>query len=270
MAKYHVNPATGVPGRCAATNGGCPFNDVSDHFDSAVEARVGYEQEMEAREKYEKLRGLGRDLVKTTLKLRAELDERMKHTAGDPEWAEIKERVAAAKAKHERVLERAARQGLNPKDLILGVDDKGGIFNKAQLWRVRLHNDSEYSRMAGVPLRVGSDLPMPGDDVIARDQAKWEKDKVELEKLAPGSPERRAARVALVKRVVRDMPTKYALDRMERTGLTDVEEGQVLRGQAVHKAMEKQRSAGLQNGEEAGVYIERSFKAGQDFIDSLT
>ena len=269
MANFHINPETGEPGKCSAAEGNCPFKDVSEHFESMAEARDSYEKEMESREKYEELRSMAKDLIDTTLALRAELDERMKHKAADPEWAGIKERVAAAKAKHQKVLDRVAKEGLSPKDLILGVDDNGNIFNKAQLWRVRPYTASEYARMAGVPLRVGSDIPMPGDATIARDRANWKKDREEMEKFAPGSPEREAARVALVKRIARDVPTKYGLDALQRTKLSDTEQMQVLRGQAVHKAIDKQRSAGIQNGKEAGVFVARYIKSAQEFIDSF-
>lgn len=269
MANFHINPETGEPGKCSAAEGNCPFKDVSEHFESAAEARESYEKEMESEEKYEELKGLSKDLINTTLKLRAELDERMKHKAADPEWGAIKDRVAAAKAAHQKVLDKVSSAGLTPKDLILGVDNNGNIFNKAQLWRVRPYVAEEYTRMAGVPLRVGSKLPMPGDATIAKDRANWEKDRAALEVLPAGSPEREAARVALVKRIARDVPTKYGLDALQRTKLSDAEQMQVLRGQAVHKAIDKQRSAGIQNGKEAGVFVNRYIKSAQDFIDSF-
>lgn len=269
MAKVHVNPKTGEPGSCSADQGNCPYDDVSDHFESADEARKGFEREMEAREKYGELQRLSGELIGATLTLRSALDERMKHRASDPEWAEIKSRVAAAKASHEKVLARVSKEGLNARDLILGVDDAGNIFNKDQLYRVRPYVDEEYSRMAGVPIRAGSDLPMPGDAEISKDRKKWEAERAEMEALPAGSPERGAARAALVKRVVRDMPTKYALDALKRTGLSDSDQLQVLRGQAVHKAIDKQRKAGTQSSEENAVYAKRALKAGQEFIDSL-
>lgn len=269
MAKFHVNPETGEPGKCSAAEGNCPFKDVSEHFESAAEAREGYEKEMESREKYEELQKLSKDLIDTTLGLRSELDERSKHRASDPEWAGIKARVATAKDAHQKVLNRVSKAGLNARDLILGVDDNGNIFNRAQVYRVRPYPPEKYIRMAGVPIRAGSDIPMPGDATIAKDRANWEKDKAELEALPAGSAEREAARVALVKRVVRDMPTKYALDSLERTKLPDADQIQLLRGQAVHKAFDKQRKAGIQSNREAGVYTARALKAGQEFIDSL-
>lgn len=43
MTKYHVNPATGNPGACRATQR-CPFGSLEeDHFDSPEQARGAYE-----------------------------------------------------------------------------------------------------------------------------------------------------------------------------------------------------------------------------------
>lgn len=42
-AQYHINPATGEPGRCSATERGCPYLGVSDHYGSPEEARAAYE-----------------------------------------------------------------------------------------------------------------------------------------------------------------------------------------------------------------------------------
>lgn len=43
MAKYHVNPKTGVPGECSAREGNCPFGDEEKHFTSEEAARAAYE-----------------------------------------------------------------------------------------------------------------------------------------------------------------------------------------------------------------------------------
>jgi (p)ppGpp synthase/HD superfamily hydrolase len=46
MAKYHINPDTGVPGICRAKSS-CPFGGVDDHYDSREQAITGYEKQME-------------------------------------------------------------------------------------------------------------------------------------------------------------------------------------------------------------------------------
>lgn len=45
--KFHVN-AAGEPGVCHAKNGGCPFGDVNEHYDSMDDARQAYEKKMSA------------------------------------------------------------------------------------------------------------------------------------------------------------------------------------------------------------------------------
>lgn len=53
MNRYHMNPKTGNPNKCSAKQGNCPFKSEAGseatHYASAGEARVGYEQEMEAK-----------------------------------------------------------------------------------------------------------------------------------------------------------------------------------------------------------------------------
>jgi hypothetical protein len=44
MAKFHVNPETGDPGKCSAEDGRCPFG--GEHFESEAEARNSYESSM--------------------------------------------------------------------------------------------------------------------------------------------------------------------------------------------------------------------------------
>jgi len=45
MAKYHVNPKTGNPGRCSASEGNCPFGEDAIHYDSVEAAREGFENQ---------------------------------------------------------------------------------------------------------------------------------------------------------------------------------------------------------------------------------
>lgn len=48
MSKYHVNPKTGTPSVCRATQKrGCPFEGVSEHYDTPEEARKDYEKTQE-------------------------------------------------------------------------------------------------------------------------------------------------------------------------------------------------------------------------------
>lgn len=47
MAKFHINPATGNPGRCLARSGNCPFGGEDAHYSTKEEARLAYEQQME-------------------------------------------------------------------------------------------------------------------------------------------------------------------------------------------------------------------------------
>lgn len=41
--RYHINPATGEPGRCSAKNGGCPFGGENEHYTSPEAAREAFE-----------------------------------------------------------------------------------------------------------------------------------------------------------------------------------------------------------------------------------
>ena len=43
MAKYHVNPTTGVPGECSATSGRCPFGGAEAHGATPHEAVENFE-----------------------------------------------------------------------------------------------------------------------------------------------------------------------------------------------------------------------------------
>lgn len=53
MAKYHVNPATGVPSQCGAVRGRCPFGGDDDHATTAVEAVKKLEKRLKAETKGE-------------------------------------------------------------------------------------------------------------------------------------------------------------------------------------------------------------------------
>jgi len=43
MKKFHVNPKTGNPGACSASEDKCPFGDANEHYSSADAARAAYE-----------------------------------------------------------------------------------------------------------------------------------------------------------------------------------------------------------------------------------
>jgi len=43
MAKFHINPETGNPGKCSAADGNCPYGSNAPHFSSAEDARSAYE-----------------------------------------------------------------------------------------------------------------------------------------------------------------------------------------------------------------------------------
>lgn len=47
MAKFHINPLTGVTGSCRAEKDGCPFGAADEHYPSEVEARAAFEHSME-------------------------------------------------------------------------------------------------------------------------------------------------------------------------------------------------------------------------------
>ena len=47
MAKYHVNPNTGVPRICTAASGRCPFGGDSDHYDTPEAAVAALEMKLE-------------------------------------------------------------------------------------------------------------------------------------------------------------------------------------------------------------------------------
>jgi hypothetical protein len=56
MARYHVNPQTGNPGICKATQS-CPFGDLTkDHFPSREKASRSYETRMKLREELSSVR----------------------------------------------------------------------------------------------------------------------------------------------------------------------------------------------------------------------
>lgn len=46
MAKFHINPNTGHPGKCTAEEGNCPFGEDAPHFASASDARKSFESSM--------------------------------------------------------------------------------------------------------------------------------------------------------------------------------------------------------------------------------
>lgn len=45
--KFHINPATGEPGKCSAENGGCPFGGEDNHYTSKEAARAAFEKTQE-------------------------------------------------------------------------------------------------------------------------------------------------------------------------------------------------------------------------------
>lgn len=44
MAKFHINPKTGEPGKCSADNGNCPFGSADQHYTSIDAARAAFEE----------------------------------------------------------------------------------------------------------------------------------------------------------------------------------------------------------------------------------
>lgn len=48
MAKYHIHPETGAPGKCAAKNGKCPFGSDESHFNTLAEAKKESEKRLAA------------------------------------------------------------------------------------------------------------------------------------------------------------------------------------------------------------------------------
>lgn len=46
MARYHINPRTGSPGKCSAMSRACPFGGESEHYDSQEEAYSAFESSM--------------------------------------------------------------------------------------------------------------------------------------------------------------------------------------------------------------------------------
>lgn len=47
--KYHVNPNTGVPGRCRAKEGNCPYGGADSHFDTYSEAQQHAQSNLESK-----------------------------------------------------------------------------------------------------------------------------------------------------------------------------------------------------------------------------
>lgn len=275
MAKFHVNPATGEPGRCTAENGNCPFSEVSEHYENATQARIGYEKEMILGEEREELVKIADKLIESTLKLRSVMDERKAHKAGDPEWADIRDRAEEAKAENDRVIAKVEKYGITPKDLIYGVNDKGGVFNLKQIHRVRRRSPETYSKLAGVPLRAGSEHPMPGDTYIEKRVQGWTEAKEKLEQLPQGSKERAAAVKALSKRARRESPDPEVKEQMERNvQLVQIDErfngnppvSLLMRYGLPTTAGDP---VGLVNKKEYEIYEARAKKAADDFIAGL-
>jgi hypothetical protein len=52
MAKFHVNSETGIPGKCRASAGNCPFGSDDQHFSSKGEAQAAYENQMQELAKF--------------------------------------------------------------------------------------------------------------------------------------------------------------------------------------------------------------------------
>lgn len=50
MTLYHLNPETGIPGRCEATEGPCPFGTPEAHYESRDDAFAAYEESMKEQE----------------------------------------------------------------------------------------------------------------------------------------------------------------------------------------------------------------------------
>lgn len=46
MTKYHINPSTGNPGVCVATDGKCRYGEGAPHFSTENDARAAYEAAM--------------------------------------------------------------------------------------------------------------------------------------------------------------------------------------------------------------------------------
>jgi len=53
MTKYHVNPETGNPGKCRASDGNCPFGSEDQHYPTHADAQFAYEDQMKELQKFE-------------------------------------------------------------------------------------------------------------------------------------------------------------------------------------------------------------------------
>ena len=120
MVTYHVNPRTGSPSVCHATEKrGCPYEGVSEHFESKEEARVAYEKNQEKIWDYMRRTKipLARDSV--VLGVYNPMDEEVPHSSSS-----IIDPVAV---KFFKMLDKS------PHNSLLVVDD-GTIFQKTGLW----------------------------------------------------------------------------------------------------------------------------------------
>lgn len=163
MKKFHVNPETGEPGRCRATEGYCPFGDADQHFSSADEARNAYEAQMADYEDYREspLGKLDSIAGKAVTKLRSAITRAVDWMDDHPKivigGVAVIAAAAAAVVAYKiastnfRPLSSNPVQGIvtdgNTKSRVVGIIGKGGHVDLDTVYKVELPDGSitEYT-----------------------------------------------------------------------------------------------------------------------------
>ena len=95
MARYHINPTTGNPGKCIARDGKCPYGTDLEHFDSIEAAREAFEQGTQSFS--ESLRKRNLEVARTSLLAAGipndKVDEMMTYSHRQDELEKLKENM---------------------------------------------------------------------------------------------------------------------------------------------------------------------------------
>ncbi len=279
MARFHINPETGNPGSCSAREGNCPFGSDDEHYTSEVAARQAYEKQMDSesfstfrdKNSVKSMKAIAQELIDTTLARHEALVARRATAPGTPERKEASQKVAETRAANENAIAKTTALGLTPKSFIYGVDHTGAIFNKAQLHRIRMYPEEDYSRLAGVEVSADSPLPMPGDDWISRREIAWEKGLAKLKAAEFSTPAaKRRAQDTLIRNVIKELPDKQAAGKLSEVAklneFTAIRVYQVTPGVAEVAEIRAKAGVSQQNG---AVFAERALARASKFIEKV-
>jgi hypothetical protein len=135
MAKFHINPKTGDPGACSATNGKCPFGGAEDHFTSVEAARAASEQQLSEANGWSKVKREPTPLSDDVKKLIKEIENLenspSRHNYGFPEdemtRSHIEGSIRTKKAELSELIENSdfvhLRNSLSNEDVVRAVSD---------------------------------------------------------------------------------------------------------------------------------------------------